>query len=242
MTSMTSNTQTSNTTNTAHNVLTSTNFAGNDRFNIVFHSDSMSARSNYRLVVIRFKESKNSDGTKKKAPAARSVEIPDTRISCNPAVLSDAMTAAFHELQESIIRQHIEQLQDGSIAPDQTFIIYSQISEEGVADWFIRNASSGKLSKEAISLWFDNNLHDTLGLAVVNAKPGIKEQDLHATLDAYKRHITSLASPRANINIKLAEQLRKAILMAEQDKVRDTLNSKLELFLKPQEQVSLLDL
>lgn len=202
----------------------------------------MEAPKNYRLSIVRFKETKNPDGSKRKAAAARSVCIPDMRIICNPAILSDAMTSSFHELQDAVIRQHIESLQDGTLAPDQTFISYSQISEEGIADWFVRNAASGKLSKEAISAWFDNNLQETLGVAIVTAKPNLQERELHEHLSAYKKHITSLASPRATFPETLAKQIQKAINMAEQDKIRDTLNNKLSALLQPKEQVTLLDL
>lgn len=213
-----------------------------DTYKIVFHVDSMKARPNYRLAIIRFKETKNADGSKKKAPAARSVEIPDIRIAVNPACLSDALTASFQEYQDAIIRQHIEGLQDGSLAPTETSIKWEQINEQAVSDYFLANAASGKLSKDAIATWFDDSLAEILGMAVVEAKPNFSEAELATTLDAYKKQICGLASPRSSYPEQLAKQLRKAVAMAPSSKVQESLINKLDMHLKPKEEVSLLDL
>lgn len=200
---------------------------------IVLHTDSAKAATAAdRLVVIRFKEKKGS--TTPKSPSY-CVSIPVLEVTTNDELLNKAATAAIQELQDSIIRERVEAfLEDTSIRKE---INELEINAIAISTFYDRVATSGRLSKELLSSWFDETLAEELALALLVAVPSLQsdEAQLSAVLKSHKDHICNLASPRANMPQKLATQLRKAVLLAkeEEGKIKPTLLSKLDAFINP---------
>lgn len=227
---------------TTHHLNWLATLADDAQFNITPHHDNKTVREGYRLAVIRYKETKNADGSKKPAQPARSVELPIVAISVNPPELRVALQEAVNELQDNVVRSHLEQLAEGTISPQQQpHVTWSQINHAGISSWCEQNAATGKLSKEAIGAWFDAELEEPLGLAFIAA--GITDETkMAAAIAAYRGTIVSLASPRASYPQDKAQQLIKAINKAAPSKTREQLLTKATAFLAPKASEQLLDL
>lgn len=194
----------------------------------------------HRLVVIRWKETKSEDGkTKIAAKPARCVSVPRVSIMSEPAILTVPLQAAFEDMQDSAIRELIEEAlanndQNPVISPDS-------ITPDAISAFYQRQAASGRLSTDGLKTWFDASLYEALTLALGNAMQLPEEPTeeqlaaLEVAVQQHKKAIVALASPRASLAPKIAEQLKKAIALANDDETKPKLIMKLEAFLKPQE-------
>lgn len=205
------------------------------------HTDGKKPLAGQRLSVIRFKTpSDKKDDSTFVRPINVCVSIPILELqSVKPDCLKAAFDEAFQELQDAAIRKLIvDALEEGT---KKNIISDDEISYEAIARYAAAMAISGKLSKSTLDVWFDENLADALTLALANAlgisdKPSVAETEkLTAAINQHKKLICELASPRASMPEKLAGQLKKAVLVAEDDKIRASLVSKLDAFLKPKE-------
>lgn len=200
---------------------------------IILHTDSAKpATPADRLVVIRFKEKKGSATPKSPSYC---VSIPDTEVFCTDELLNKLATSAFQQLQDDIIRERVETfLEDSSIRKEINAL---EVNETAVSLYFDRVATSGRLSKDLLASWFDETLAEELAIALLNAVPSLNkdEKKLAEAIEGHKKHICNLASPRANMPISLASQLKKAVLLAKEEdgKIKPTLLSKLDAFINP---------
>lgn len=206
--------------------------------NVTFHPISLFTESSkplnaeHRLVVIRFKEKK---GSTEKKPPSYCTSIPTLSVECSDDLLNKLCTAAVQEAQDNIIRDKVESfLETPSIKKE---VNSTEISVPAISAFYDRVATSGRLSKESISVWFDESLAEELAIALLTAVPALNndEEKLAAAIKGHKDHICNLASPRANMPVKLATQLKKAVLLAkdEDGKIKPSLLTKLEVFINP---------
>lgn len=206
------------------------------------HTDSSKALSDQRLSVVTFKtpKDKKDDQTYKK-PVARSVSIPVLKVEIIPPILQAALQQAFHDLQDDVVRKLVVEKLESEPNVVSFDISDDAISFDAVAAYAASEAVSGKLSKELLENWFDENLDEPLTLALAAAmKLSDTPTDAEtARLDAaVKQHrviISQLASPRAALPEKIVLQLQKAVALAPTDKVRNSLDEKLKGFLQPRE-------
>jgi hypothetical protein len=221
--------------NIMHNILE------NNSRPVQFHTDNSRAHPDERLVVMRWKEKKNPNGSKKAPHAARCVSIPKLTVEVSPISLQEALTTAFHEMQDNYIRERVEEMLENNT--QQMSINITDLEHEAIAAWLKQTAAgSGKLSKVKIENWFDENLSELLQAAFIQRmnldETATPEQlkKLEAITSNYKAAISSLASPRAVISPNIAEQMKKAIALAEEnDPTARQLRNKLEIFLQPRE-------
>lgn len=210
---------------------------------VKLYSGNEKAFDGQRLVTVTFKTpSEPAPGFVK--PANVCVSIPVIAVQVNPTELQAAMQEQLEQLQDALIRslylQSLEakspltQLHDGMIG-------YSALKTFAEAE-----AISKRLTKDAISLWFDSVVSSDLMLALANAMKLPNEMNaeqqkrLDAALTQYKALVTSLASPKASIAPRIAEQMEKAIVLApEGDRMRKLLLSKVQGF-KTEKTVELL--
>jgi hypothetical protein len=211
---------------------------------VSFYTDnSKAASSAERLVILRWKEKKDkTTNSKKAATPARCVSIPKLDIAVEPAILKDALLNAFYEMQDAYIREAVEEQLETSPEKQPT-INTASLQHAAIASWLKETASSsGKLSKAKIENWFDENLSDLLQAAFIQklnmGEDATAEQlaKLETVTSNYKAAISSLASPRAAISPQIAEQMKKAISLAdENDPTAKQLRTKLDTFLQPRE-------
>jgi hypothetical protein len=181
----------------------------------------------HRLVKITYKATKE----RKNPPPNKCVSIPAISLTVEPEVLNDAMTLAYQELQDEMIRAAIE---------DGAENIYSdQLTPESVAAYSAAKNAPGRLSKDMLEAWYSSDLEEKLigALACVlkiGENPSKEElAKLNGATEQHKKLIVALASPRAALPANVATNLRKAVMLADGSKVRDSLISKLDAFLQP---------
>lgn len=207
------------------------------RYNINLFTDSSKPLANdHRLVVIRFKETKDAKAKGTKKPPSYCASIPRSEVVVEPEDLIKPLTAALHDLEEQIIREKVETfLEDQTTEKNITNI---ELNATSVSIFYDRVATSGRLSKESIAAWFDTDLMEPLVKALMAAVPELIEngEKLEKAIESHRNHICNLASPRANMPVKLATQLKKAVVLASDDessKIKPSLISKLDAFITP---------
>jgi hypothetical protein len=190
----------------------------------------------HRLSVIRWKATKEQP----KARSALYVSVPTINLEVGPSVLRAAMQQAFEDLQDNYIRARIEaDLEAAPTAQPKSFDA-SDLEADAVATWAAETAVSGKLSRDAITNWFETDLKASLEETFA-ALPNMDDDKLTKALAQYQEAITKLASPQASMPVKIAEQMSKAISLAPESKIKSQLGRKLEKFLNPAE-TSILEL
>jgi hypothetical protein len=158
------------------------------------------------------------DATYKK-PDARCVSVPSIKLECTPAIIKDAMQQALEDMQDAAIRELIIAALD-----EKKSIINiheDQINYEAIARFAAENAASGKLTKDGIEGWFDDELADVLTLKLANKMQlpdnATAEQNkkLANAVTNYKGVFLSLAAPKAGLSPKIAVQLKNVIDLCE---------------------------
>ena len=183
-----------------------------------------------RLVVVRWKNGKNEDGTVRVAHTPVCVVVPLMAIKVAPQELGELVQEAFEVAQDGIIREYIE----GELERDWNLVACSipasLLTTEAVAKWHAQNASdnrgAGKLSKEGIANWFGGSLYEVLAEKFME-KLIFSEQNLddaaiaskvEGAIGRYRDMFCKLAAPKVALPGSVLEQLDKAIeLMAEKD-------------------------
>lgn len=192
------------------------------------------ALTDQRLVTVSFKTPKDApiDFVK---PANVCVSIPLIAVQVNPAELQQAMQEQLENLQDSLIRSLYIASCEAKAPLKQ--ITDSQIGYAALKAFAEQEAMSKRLTKDAISVWFDSSVSSDLMLALANAMKIPNNPDaeqsakLEKALTQYKELVTSLASPKASIAPKIAEQMEKAIVLApEGDRMRGLLLQKVQGF------------
>lgn len=207
-------------------------------FQVVMYVEGMENRvtASDRLSVIRWKTPKDkmSDTSYRKQPTL-CVAIPVIEFEVEPACLVEAMKQAIEDMQDNAIRDvittEIEAQPGMNLA---TILIPRELgTPSGLAAWSAKKVISGRLSTELLTQWFASTLQAPLEVALAGIE-GISEVQHTKAVAQHKMLVISLASPRAVMNPKIAAQLQKAInLVPVGDKVRNQLNTKLELFINP---------
>src|SRR6266850_912819 len=187
-----------------------------------------------RLVTVTFKTpSEPKQGFVKHANVC--VSIPQIAVQVNPVELQAAMQEQLEQLQDALIRSLY-------IASCESKTPLTQVSDTSIGYSALKafaeaEAISKRLTKDAISAWFDSAVSSDLMLALANAMKLPNEMNaeqskkLDAALSQYKSLVTSLASPKASIAPKIAEQMEKAIVLApEGDRMRGLLLQKVQGF------------
>jgi len=187
-----------------------------------------------RLVTVSFKTpSEPAPGFVK--PANVCVSIPVIAVQVSPVELQAAMQEQLEGLQDALIRSlYLASLESRT---PLTQLSDSAIGYAALKQFAEAEAISKRLTKDAVSLWFDAAVSSDLMLALANAMklPDEMNEEQQAKLDAaltqYKALVTSLASPKASIAPRIAEQMEKAIILApEGDRMRKLLLSKVQSF------------
>lgn len=234
-----------NETNTMKEVNAALNGTSPNGYAIRIHTDSSKPDSQeHRLSVCNFKTPrKEKDNKDYKKPAARSVSIPKFVILVEPTVLQVAITNAFYDLQDQIIRDKITKaIAESKDGNPTIFLTDQEISAQAVADYAAEVASGGKLSAKAIEEWYDTSLEEALFLAIA-AKLGLgnsptpeETAKLDAVMKQHRELIVGLASTTVNYSEKLSKNLLLAVQKAgDGDRIRQQLENKLQKFIQPKE-------
>lgn len=202
--------------------------AGHD---CVVYNGKQQPKPGQRLAVFTFKTEKSKsekeiDGKPNpeydpayKRPDARCVSVPKLTISVTPQILQDALLSALEDLQDAVMRSFVV----AELAQGKTVItlLDLQISFEAIAEYAKEQAAGGKINKDLIELWFNEDLADKLTVALADAmKVGPvptpeQEQRIAAAVNNYKEVFKQFSAPKAGISPKIATQMQKALERAE---------------------------
>ena len=209
------------------------------KYPVHLYTDTSIPTAGHRMSVIRWKV-KKGEAEGKKLPTVY-VNVPDLRVQdFLPSSLSTALKTAVEDMQDSIIRATIVTEHTAGTPLTAINIPASSLSYEGIAAWAAQQAISNRLSGDLITAWFNANLREPLLIAILTKNADLEEDKLNAMVAKYRETIVSLASPRTSLNEQTAQVVLKALsLVEDSDKVHEQLTSKVELFLKPREQVIL---
>lgn len=228
---------------------------------VVIHTAACAAAEGQRGIVIAWKDLSANQKAKRakagkpeyKVPAKRFVSIPPVTLSVTPEILNAALKTCYEDMQDSIIRAKIERAIEESKDRNPTVCIEdADITPEAVAASAALKAVTGRMSKELLGAWFDENLSDELELAIIKLLklPETLTAEQQANIDAavteHKAAIVGLAASRANYDGTLVKQLKRAVKLIavdmkddgtpiydESDKVLTAINEKLDSFAQP---------
>lgn len=213
---------------------------------VVVYGPTVKPFEGQRLSIITFKTPKErKDDPKYKKPENRCVSVPKLVVKTtvtgkNPSILDSAMQALFEDLQDAVIRKLVVEAVDD----DAKVITVSddQIGFAACAAYAAENAISGKLTKEAISTWFDADLQEKLEVALANAmsipdKDATEDQiaKLNAAVKQHKDFFAGCAATRPDIPPKIAKSLLSALKLAEEDRISLSLKEKLQKLANPKD-------
>lgn len=203
------------------------------------YTGSEQALTGQRLVTVTFKTPKDAPANFVK-PANVCISIPVIAVQVNPVELQAAMQESLEGLQDALIRNMYVQSLDAK--KPLTQLTDAAIGYAAIKAFAEEEAISKRLTKDSIAAFFDSAISGDLMLALANAMklPNEMSKEQSAKLDAavnqYRELVVSLASPRASIAPKIAEQMEKAIVLApEGDRMRGLLLNKLETFKQSRE-------
>lgn len=224
----------------------------NQLYTVEIHTTSSKPKDeNHRLEIISFKtpRDKKDDATFKRH-VARCVSLPICNLTIQPDTIRDAMQAAYYDLRSQVVREivvnHLDAgMQDASGKLKPCVISYEQISLEACAAFYARKAVGTKLSSEMLASWFDSDLATTLELALITVKqlPDTLNIEQQTAIDKLvKQHrdlVVKLAAPTLTLPDNIIKQLQRAVSLADDSPVKETLNNKFATMLKPREELIL---
>jgi hypothetical protein len=208
------------------------NNSASDNYNVVSYitGDKPKKGSEFRLAKITFKTDKQT-GIKADSKAVELPIISANEISNNAMALIPAITNMLASVQDSIIRENIEN--------GKKFISITDISIPNLIAYLASESKGERLSKEYLNNWFDSELLEPLTIAISEkiALSGIatdKQLDvINDTVNAYKVNIAKLASPNTNFDDSIKAMLIKALNFASDNAIAITLINKLNVMVKP---------
>lgn len=192
-------------------------------------------RAGYRTVVVRWRQTKDADGTIKQAHPAVMLQIPTIKLTCEPAELQLCLQDDLEARQDTLIRRLIEnQISSGDWNLQSFTLREDQINSAAIAACYapeIAPKAHTKLSKELIGEWFDGELksllEDRLLIAMnidLEAPDLAKLAKIERSVGGYRGLLCSLAAHKLQMSAELRAQARKALeLCSAEDHMRQRL-------------------
>lgn len=193
-----------------------------------------------RLAIIRWKSSTDKEtGIKTEAKSAMCVSLPVLEFEIEPMEVKASVKDYLEKQQDLIIRQQIDKwfVEHRNVVISEIYINNELLGFEGLQVFHASSVIGGKLSEELIKNWFDEVLAGPLELRIAGL-PGITDITLKKAMEQHKMLLSKLASPKASMNEKIAEQLIRVVNVVEDDSmVKDSLLRKLNGFKASEEEL-----
>lgn len=183
-----------------------------------------------RLVKISYRKEKNIDGSKKDSkcvsiPKVSLVDIEPYINSLKPQILELIL-----DTQNKIIREKIDE--GNNIIQD------SDIDLKSCIEYLSAETSTGRLTKEFLADWFDENLEEPLLVYIANKlnlpDDPTEEQTKQLTnaIAEFKDKISALAGGKTSYMPKLCETLKRALQLVPDDSLAVKLIKKLDAMIE----------
>lgn len=169
-----------------------------------------------RLAKVTYKTVTDKDsalcGIKRESKCVSIPMIPASDVIGNVQVLAPYLIEYLQGVQDKIVRESIDA---GSLS-----ISMESIGISGICEWLESNNESGRLTKDSVASWFNENIAETLAVILAD-KLGVSETPTNAesaqimkVVDTYKDKISALAGGKTSYDPKMCESLKKALSMA----------------------------
>lgn len=196
-----------------------------------------------RLAVIRWKTVTDKDtGSKISPKAAMCISIPaiSQEVEIEPACLKETVIDYLQGQQDLILRKIIDNhfAENSNTTLKEIVVNPAFLNINGLAAFYNLNATNGKVSEVQIAEWFMGNIKDELELRLSNVA-GMTDVVLKKAVEQHKMLLMRLASPKAVISEKIAEQLLKVVMLNNEDfsGVKEALVRKLGSFKAKEEEL-----
>lgn len=202
----------------------------------LFTDNTPAAIPGRRNSIIRWKEMSKNGKVYPAMTANRYVNIPAVTLTINHPELNAAMTEAFQDMQDAVIRSKIETAVKAGIEPGTLQVTEFDISPAAIATWHATTNVGTRLSKEMIENWFDTTVKDVLILAFAS-KQGLDPsaftaeniKPIEQACIQRRSVLAKLAAPGFVVSPQTAMQLSKAVQLStdQTSKVTSSLLAKL---------------
>lgn len=138
--------------------------------------------------------------------------VTSTQVSENLIVLTPHIIEYLHSVQDKMIREKID--------AGSNHISNDDISIASMVEWLDANNESGRLTKETVAKWFDENVGDMLAVVLaeklgVSATPSDAEsKQIMAVVGTFKDKVSSLAGGKTSYEPKMCDSLIKCLELA----------------------------
>lgn len=203
-----------------------------DRHSILkFNAGSSKALSGQRLIRVLYKPSKTNKEQKYPSvcvsvPAIKEPLPSDVIIKLNPYILE-----MVNKAQDGIVKSLYE-----SAGGKLTSVGDEEISFDKICEYLENEMTGGRLTKEFLYSWFDENIRDNL-LVVICEKMGVSDVDDPKALksvNGYREMIASLSGGNVSFNEGQIKALIKALEIASiEDDTSKKLGTRLNKMLNP---------
>jgi hypothetical protein len=169
-----------------------------------------------RLAKVTYKTvtDKNSElyGIKRESKCVSIPLIPTESVVNNITALAPYVVEYLHSVQDKIIRERVD--------ANAAHITQEEISIPAIIDWLDTNNESGRLTKESVAAWFNENVAESLAVTLassmgVSEVPSNEESErILAVVEAFKNKVASLAGGKTSYEPKVCKSLLKALDLA----------------------------
>lgn len=196
-----------------------------------------------RLAVIRWKTVTDKETGVKTAPkAAMCVSLPaiSQEIEIEPVCLKETVISYLEDQQDLIMRKIIDNffIENVNVVLKEIVVNPAFLNSEGLSAFYNLNATNGKVSEVQIKDWFTLNVKEHLEIRLSNI-PNMTDEVLKKAVEQHKNLLMKLASPKAVISEKIADQLLKVVNLNVEDfsGVKEALVRKLVSFKAKEEEL-----
>jgi hypothetical protein len=151
-------------------------------------------------------------GIKRESQCVSIPMIAANEVASNLVALTPHVIEYLASVQDKIIREKID--------AGSKHIGNEDISISAMVEWLETNNESGRLTKETVGKWFDENIGDMLAVVLaeklgVSATPTDKESaQIMAVVGTFKDKVSSLAGGKTSYEPKMCDSLIKCLELA----------------------------
>lgn len=188
-----------------------------------FNPKTSKPREGMRLAKCSYKTPKNG-GPKKDS---KCVSVPFFKIDGDQVVrIQSHINNWIEGIQDNLIRDRIE---EGAV-----LITASDISFDKIAEFLEADARGDRLTSDAVKVWFDESLADTLTVALadkfkISDSPSDAEtKKLTQAITVYRDKFASMAGGRTQFSAEVATKLRKVLELATDGEITSRFGIRLD--------------
>jgi hypothetical protein len=133
-------------------------------------------------------------------------------VVANITALAPYVVEYLHSVQDKIIRERVD--------AGAAHITTEEVSISAICEWLDTNNESGRLTKESVAAWFNENVAENLAVTLaeklgVSSTPTDAESNkILAVVDVFKGKISSLAGGKTAYEPKVCTSLINALSLA----------------------------